>query len=87
MNSYKIKSIDATYVDVDYTVNGKVQSERYDSRYLPIEDAVALDEEFQKQLAGKTADAEVVEIPAEVKALVGVKVDFVVPVDEPVVTE
>lgn len=87
MNSYKIKSIDSTYVVVDYTIGKTVETERYDARYLPLEDAIALDEYMQVQLAGKTKDAEVVAIPDEVTALVGKKVDLVLPEVVDVVTE
>jgi hypothetical protein len=86
MNSFKIKSIDEQFVIVDYTVNGKVRTDKYDARYMPME-AEALTERLNEHLLGFTRDAEtpVVEVSADAKALIGVKVDIVEP--DPVVTE
>lgn len=83
MNSYKIKSITEALVTVEWTIGGKVTTDKLDARYLPISDAEALNAELQRQLAVMSADAVVIEIPNEVVALVNVKVDLV----EPAVTE
>lgn len=82
MNSFKIKSIDSEFVIVDFTVNSKVKTMKYDARYMPIADAEALSTRLNDDLLAFTADAEVVEIPAEVKALVNKKVDLVEPAIE-----
>ena len=93
MNSYKIISLDDQFVDVEFTVLGKVikgqedakgiqpSFHRFDARHLPITDAAALDTYMQEQLAGKVIDATATEVPDDVKALIGVKVDFVEPTE------
>jgi hypothetical protein len=87
MNSFKIKSIDREAAIVEYTVDKSVFTEKYDARYLPVDDAEALEAYFQNQLAGYIKDATVVALPAEVVALVNAKVDYVEPLAEVAVTK
>jgi hypothetical protein len=76
MNSLKIKSVARDITTVEYTVDATTFTEKYDSRYLPIDDAASLEVYFQEQLAGYTKEATVATIPAAVTALVNVKKDL-----------
>lgn len=76
MNSLKIKSVDRISTIVEYTVGTKVFTEKYDSRYIPIDDDASLELFLQEQLAGYTFDVTVDPIPKDVIALVNVKKDL-----------
>ena len=80
MNTYKIKAVDWNAVVVEYTVNKVVTTEKYDARYLPVDDAVALDDFCNEQLAGLSSDATALDICDEVKAMVNVSKNLVVEV-------
>ena len=79
MNSYKIISIDKDVVCVEFTVNGKVVKEslgnsynyfKLAASYVSVQDSEKMDSKLQEFLTALVADAAVVEIPAEVKAMV-----------------
>jgi len=74
MNTYKITKLDTKTVDVTFTVDGKTITDKLDSRYLPIQDAVALDAELNRLLVGMASGVPVV-VPAEVVAMVNVVKD------------
>lgn len=74
MNSYKIISITAEILTVEWTILGKARTEKLDARYLPTDDAEALKTELQRLLDAMASDAIVAKVPADVQALVGVKI-------------
>lgn len=82
MNSYKIISIDQNVVCVEFTVNGKVVKEspgnsynyfKLAASYVNVHDSQEMNKKLQEFLTALVADATVVEIPADVQAMVGQK--------------
>lgn len=73
MNAYKIISLTPEILTVEWTIAGKDRTERLDARYLPVNDAEALNTELQRLLDAMAKDATPVEIPADVQAMVGQK--------------
>lgn len=75
--AFKIVSVDAQFLNVEWDIDGVKTTEKLDARHYPTSDAVELEKKLNKQLeafvAGKAIEAKITAVAPEVKAMEGVK--------------
>lgn len=72
-NSFKIikHDEDKNHLFVEFTVNGKVESERFDGRYVPLHDVEELNGFLSRHLSGLVAGANNSIVSPDLKSVIG----------------
>lgn len=72
-NSFKIvkHDEDKNHLFVEFTVNGKVESERFDGRYIPLDDIEELNGFLSRHLSGLVAGANDLIVSPDLKGAIG----------------